>query len=96
MNNFDRPLDISVDEPVKGTFSTAFSTTAGVGSESTYFTVLNDLSQGHFYIRTINSLNFSKFDIKKLSGLKEITVVKFQTINAYKDLDASVLFLKKS
>jgi penicillin V acylase-like amidase (Ntn superfamily) len=96
MNNFDRPLDISVDEPVKGTFSTAFSTTAGVGSESTYFTVLNDLSQGHFYIRTINSLNFSKFDIKKLSGLKEITVVKFQTINAYTDLNATVLFLKKS
>ena len=95
MNNFDRPLDISVDEPVKGTFSAAFSTTAGIGSESTYFTVLNVLSQGHFYIRTINSLNFSKFEIKKLSGLKEITVVKFQTINAYTDLDATMLFLKK-
>lgn len=96
MNNFDRPLDISVDEPVTGTFSTVFSMTAGVGSESTFFTVLNDLSQNHFYIRTINSLNFSKFDIKKMSGLKEITVVKFQTINDYKSLDATDLFLKKS
>lgn len=93
MNNFDRPLDISVDEPVEGTFSTAFSTTAGVGSESTYFTVLNDLSQNYFYIRTIDSLNFSKFDIKKLSPLKEIKIVKFKDINASTNTDATALFL---
>ena len=93
MNNFDRPLDISVDEPVKGTFSTVFSTTAGVGSESTYFTVLNDLSQGHHYLRTINSLSFSKFDLKKMSALKEIKVVKFNAINAFTKTDATELFL---
>ncbi len=93
MNNFDRPLDISVDEPVKGTFSTVFSTTAGVGSESTYFTVLNDLSQGHYYLRTINSLSFSKFDLKKMSALKETKVVKFNTINAFTKTDATELFL---
>ena len=93
MNNFDRPLDISVDEPVKGTFSTVFSTTAGVGSESTYFTVLNDLSQGHYYLRTINSLSFSKFDLKKMSVLKETKVVKFNTINAFMKTDATELFL---
>ena len=94
MNNFDRPLDISVDEPVKGTFSTTFSTTAGVGSESTYFTVLNDLSQGHFYLRTINSLSFSKFDLKKMSALRETKIVKFKTINASSNTDATELFLK--
>lgn len=93
MNNFDRPLDISVDEPVKGTFSTVFSTTAGVGSESTYFTVLNDLSQNHFYIRTIDSLNFIKFDIKKMSDLKQTKVVKFKTINSVAKVDATALFL---
>lgn len=92
MNNFDRPLDISVDEPVKGTFSAAFSTTAGVGSESTYFTVLNDLSQNHFYIRTIDSLNFIKIDIRKLSHLKETKVVKFKAINALAKVDATELF----
>ena len=93
MNNFDRPLDISVDEPVKGTFSTTFSTTAGVGSESTYFTVLNDLSQGHYYLRTINSLSFSKFDIKKLSILKSTKIVKFDAINSLTKTDATELFL---
>ena len=93
MNNFDRPLDISVDEPVKGTFSTVFSTTAGVGSESTYFTVLNDLSQGHFYLRTINSLSFSKFDLKKMSVIKETKIVKFNAINVFTKTDATELFL---
>lgn len=93
MNNFDRPKGISSDLP--GTASKAEAFAAGkISTEATYFTVMNDLSRGHFYIRTINGINFSKFDIKKLSGLKQITTVKFSTINDFGRLEATELFLK--
>jgi len=93
MNNFDRPFDISVDEP--GTAGQAeASASVKPSSEVTYFTVLNDLSQGHFYLRTINAINFSKFDIRKLSALKEVKVVQFTSINAFTNADATELFFK--
>jgi penicillin V acylase-like amidase (Ntn superfamily) len=93
MNNFDRPKGISSDLP--GTASKAESFAAGkISSEATYFTVMNDLSRGHFYIRTINSINYAKFDVNKLSVLKKTTVVKFSTVNDFGRLDATELFLK--
>ncbi len=63
-------------------------------SEVTDWTVLRDLSQNHFYIRTINSLNFSKFDVNKLSVLKETKVVSMKALDANTSLDANDLFLK--
>jgi len=93
MNNFDRPKGISSDLP--GTASKAESFAAGkISSEATYFTVMNDLSRGHFYIRTINSINYAKFDVNKLNILKKTTVVKFSTVNDFGRLDATELFLK--
>jgi len=93
MNNFDRPFDLSIDEP--GTASKAESSaSAKPTSEVTYFTVLNDLTQNHFYIRTVKAINFSKFDIRKLSILKEVKVVQFASIDAFTSADATELFLK--
>jgi len=54
---------------------------------------LHDLSQGHFYLRTINALNFSKFDLGKLGVLKAPKEVTLDAINANTDLDATELFL---
>lgn len=94
MNNFDRPIDVSADKP--GTASKAESFAANrLSSESTYFTVMNDLSRNHFYLRTINSINFAQFDVRKISGsVKKTKVVTFAAVNNLKSLDATELFLK--
>lgn len=93
MNNFDRPKDISADLPGTASKAEAFAANK-ISSESTYFTTMNDLSRGHFYLRTINSINFAKFDVRKLAALKQTKVITFSTINAYGNLDATELFLK--
>jgi hypothetical protein len=78
-----------------GTASKAESFAANkISSESTYFTTMNDLSRGHFYLRTINSINFAQFDVKKLAVLKQSKLITFSTINAFGKLDATELFLK--
>lgn len=94
MNNFDRPKDISADKPGTASKAEAFAANK-ISSESTYFTVMNDLSRGHFYLRTINSINFSKFDVRQLSNsLKQTKVITFNAINDFPNLDATQLFLK--
>ena len=93
MNNFDRPMNISADLPGTASKAEAFAANK-ISSESTYFTVMNDLSRGYFYLRTINSINFSKFEVRKLSTLKQTKVVTFAAINAGTSTDATDLFLK--
>ena len=94
MNNFDRPLDISADKPGTASKAEAFAANR-LSSESTYFTVMNDLSRNHFYLRTINSINFAQFDVRKISGaVKKTKVVTFAAVNNLKSLDATELFLK--
>lgn len=93
MNNFDRPIDISADKPGTASRAEAFAANK-LSSESTYFTVMNDLSRNHFYLRTINSINFAKFDVRKLSALKQTKVITFAAVNSYPNIDATELFLK--
>lgn len=93
INNFDRPGNISIDEPGTASKAEAFAAKR-VTSEDTYFTVMNDLSRNHYYIRTIDSINFTKFDVKKLAVLKTTKVVSLDTVNAYTNLDGTDLFLK--
>jgi choloylglycine hydrolase len=90
MNNFDRPLDITIDLP--GTGSKAEGASALPTSESTYFTVLNDLNNHKFYIRTIYAINFSSFDLAKLAAIKEVKVVSWDKLNATEGGDATSLF----
>lgn len=93
MNNFDRPYDITIDLP--GTSNKVLSNGSNAPtSEATYFTAMNDLSQGQFYLRTINAINFSRFDIVKLSSLKEVTYVPFKDIDANPNIDGTGLFLR--
>lgn len=97
MNNFDRPKNISIDLPNDmpgGERTMTAPKNQKSSSEVTSWTVLRDLSQNHFYIRTINSLNFSRFDINKLSALKETKVVSMKALNANSALDGTDLFLK--
>jgi penicillin V acylase-like amidase (Ntn superfamily) len=91
MNNFDRPVDITIDLP--GTGSAAEGSTAVVTSEATYFTVLVDMNTNQFYIRTISSMNFSRFDLAKLTAVKEMKTLMFPVIEATDGGDATGLFL---
>lgn len=93
MNNFDRPYGLSMD--VSGTSSRAEGgASSRPSTEVTQFTVLNDLAQNHFYIRTINAINFSRFDIRKLSALKAARTVPFSRIDASTTADATDLFVR--
>ncbi len=92
MNNFDRPVNITIDLP--GTGSAAEGASALPTSEATYFTVLNDLANNQFYIRTIYAMNFSRFDLKKLASVKEVKVVMWDKLNATDGGDSTSLFLQ--
>jgi Penicillin V acylase and related amidases len=95
MNNFDRPQDISKDlEDDLPAGERSMEATKGPKSisEVTSWTVLHDLAQGHFYLRTINALNFSKFDLGKLSVLKAPKEVTLDAVNANTQLEATDLF----
>jgi len=91
MNNFDRPKGISIDLPGTASKAEAFAANC-ISSESTYFTVMNDLTQGYFYLRTINSINFSRFDIHRLNSICEKKTVQFSAIDEHAQLNATDLF----
>ena len=92
MNNFDRPVNITIDLP--GTGSKAEGASSVPTSEATFFTVLNDLANNQFYIRTIYAMNFSKFDLRKLASIKQVKVVTWDKLNATDGGDANYLFLQ--
>ena len=77
MNNFDRPYDLSID-----TGYSAEGGTAGTSSsEVTLFTWMNDKDRNLFFLRTIDSMNFAKFEIDKLSSLKKVVAIPLAKIN---------------
>ena len=97
MNNFDRPYGISVDtqnDMPGGERALSTSKSSKPVGEVTNWTVLRDLTQNHFYIRTINNLNYTKFDVNKLSVLKETKIVSMKALDANTSYDATDLFLK--
>lgn len=89
MNNFDRAKNMAVDKE-----QASKSAKASTSSEVTLFTGMKDLNQGHFYLRTINSINFTKFDMSKLSVLKSTKAVPLKNVDANNSLDGTDLFLK--
>lgn len=92
MNNFDRPQNITIDE-AGSTGKGESVATQGATSEVTYFTVLTDLTQRHFYIRTIKSINYTRFDITDLSQLQSTKVISFEQLNLNECLDGTKMFL---
>ena len=77
MNNFDRPYDLSIDEGYSAEGGTAGTTS----SEVTLFTWMNDKARNLYFLRTIDALNFAKFEIDKLAPLKGIVNVPLAKIN---------------
>jgi penicillin V acylase-like amidase (Ntn superfamily) len=77
MNNFDRPYDLSIDEGYSAEGGTAGTTS----SEVTLFTWMNDKSRNLYFLRTIDALNFAKFEIDKLAPLKSVVNVPLAKIN---------------
>ena len=78
MNNFDRPYDLTMDPP-------GFSGDAPAGSEASsevsLYTWMNDKDRNHYYIRTISSMNFTKFEIDKLASVKSIVAIPLKQVN---------------
>lgn len=92
MNNFDRPVDITIDEPSNAGGGESIQSKSAT-SEATYFTVMNDLTQNHFYIRTIKQINYVRFDLRQMTGLKAVTKVSFERLNKSRNWDGTDLLL---
>ena len=77
LNNFDRPYDLSADPPGTGGDASKIWDTS---SEVTIFTWMNDKARNRYYLRTIDAINFTSFEIDKLAGLKQTVSVPFTQI----------------
>ncbi len=86
MNNFDRPRGITIDYPQDGGghLEVAGLDQGGAepyATEFTSWTNLSDLDRGLFFVRTYKVMNFSAFDLNRLSALKEPRVVPLDRID---------------
>ncbi len=77
MNNFDRPYDLSID---KG-YSAEGGAPGTTSSEVTLFTWMNDKVRNLYFLRTIEALNFAKFEIDKLAPIKSVVNIPLEKIN---------------
>lgn len=82
LNNFDRPYDLSVDEPGNAGDGPAMWDTS---TEVTVFTWMNDKARNRYYLRTIDAINFTPFDMNKLAVLKKTVSVPFTEISDQPD-----------
>lgn len=91
MNNFDRPYDLSIDPPGAVGDGPPLTTRS---SEVTMFTWMSDKTRNRYYLRTIDSYNFTMIDMNKLDSEKEtkkIPISKFNNISS----DSTHLLLNK-
>ncbi|ODA67389.1 Penicillin acylase precursor [Methyloligella halotolerans] len=80
MNNFDRPRGITIDYPQKGGGQLEVAGLDGGSGEAyatefTCWTNLSDLDRKLFFLRDYHGMNYTKFDLTKLAGLKQPKVV---------------------
>ena len=91
LNNFDRPYDLSMDPPGVVGDGPALKTTS---SEVTLFTWMADKARNRFYLKTIDSYNFTMIDMNRLASVtvtKKIPIATFNNIT----LDSTQLLLNK-
>ena len=91
MNNFDRPYDLSIDPPGSVGAGPALKTNS---SEVTLFTWISDKARNRYYLRTIDSYNFTMIDMNELDSAietKKIPLSMFSNISS----DSTHLLLKK-
>jgi choloylglycine hydrolase len=91
INNFDRPYDLSID---KG-FSAEGGLPGQTTSEVTLFTWMNDKVRNLYFLRTIDAMNFAKFEISKLSPIKKVITIPLAKINDAQ-LDGTQVFLSEA
>ena len=77
LNNFDRPYDLLADPAGTAGDGPAMWDTS---TEVTVFTWMNDKARNRYYLRTIDAMNYTAFDIGKLSGLNKVVSVPFTQI----------------
>lgn len=97
MNNFDRPRGITIDPAQSGGLEVeGISATGGeqYKSEYTSWTVMGDLTNNVFYIRTYDAINFIRFDLNKLFAQTELKIAPLEKISAIETLDATDVLLK--
>ncbi|MEN5300392.1 linear amide C-N hydrolase [Brucella sp. TWI559] len=97
MNNFDRPRGITIDPPQSGGLDIeGFSATGGqeYKTEYTSWTVLGDLTNNDFYVRTYDAINFIKFDLNRLFAQGDLKVAPLDKISSIDTLDATDMLLK--
>lgn len=89
MNNFDRPVDITVD-PASSPLASAGAVGAmlaeskdasTITSESTKWTSISDLNRVRFYVRPQDAMNYTVFDLKKLARAKEIESIPLDKLD---------------
>lgn len=97
MNNFDRPRGITIDPPNSGGLDIEGSGAAdekGYNTEYTSWTVLGDLTNNEFYIRTYDTLNFVKFDLNRLFSQSVQKIAPLEKIAALGTVDVTDAFLQ--
>lgn len=72
LNNFDRPYNLSIDPPGAVGDGPPLTTKS---SEVTQFTWISDKARNRFYLRTIDSYNFTMIDMNKLALKTDITKI---------------------
>ena len=91
LNNFDRPYDLSIDPPGAVGDGPPLKTSS---SEVTMFTWMSDKTRNRYYLRTIDSYNFTMIDMNELDSAietKKIPLSMFSNISS----DSTHLLLKK-
>ena len=81
LNNFDRPYDLTID--VDGGAGDGVRS-ENASTEVTIWTTMSDLNRNHYYVRSINGINFAAVDMNKLAGVKHI-----KSISTF-DVDAAI------
>lgn len=81
MNNFDRPYDLTVDLPSGSGAGAEGSSAKSKSTEVSVFTWMGDKARNRYYLRTIDAMNYTVFDMNKLATLKTTVKVPFTRIN---------------
>ncbi len=96
MNNFDRPRGITIDPPQSGGLDIeGISAAPGQAykTEYTSWTVLADLGNDQFYVRTYDALNYIRFDLKRIFAAAAFKVVPLDQVAQIETLDATEALL---
>ena len=91
LNNFDRPYDLSIDPPGAVGDGPALKTNS---SEVTLFTWMSDKARNRYYLRTIDSYNFTMIDMNRLASETKIKKIPIATFNNTSS-DSTHLLLNK-